>query len=393
MRHEDPRLAVADLLQRAVVGRGDDGQPGRARFGDHVRHPLAARKPAEPVHRRQKVRHVLAVAGELQAPLKAKLARQPVQLVAVFRHEGVGAADDDEARLRLGPGDPRGGADEILDPLLAVKPSDPAEQDLIVRDPQRGAHRRAAGEIELRQVHHRRDFKRVLRPVGHPRRGGLADAVADAHVARGEMLRPRQRLAHKAAMFDQRRAHRQPFQRRIDVGHVLRRDDDVGAADLAAQVVHRFVESERIGRRVHVDAERAQLLVALIRHPLAAEAGDHVDPILCPVERAGQKPHLGFLAADHEPGKDPQDADLAGVGMRLGDVARPQRLGHARVLALAVGKLADGHGFRGGGHSRRPSFGHRTRLIHARTRSAGTPADPSRDGAGSPALRRRARHG
>ncbi len=72
VRHEEARDAVLDLLERAVVGRGDHRQAGGAGLGDDVRHALVAREPDEDVEPRQKGRHVGAVAEEVEPPGEAE---------------------------------------------------------------------------------------------------------------------------------------------------------------------------------------------------------------------------------------------------------------------------------------------------------------------------------
>ncbi len=58
-------------------------------------------------------------------------------------------------------------------------------------------------------------------------------------------------------MLDQRRPQMQPFERRVDVGDVLRCDDDVVGRDLGGEIADRVLERQVIGNAIHVDAERA----------------------------------------------------------------------------------------------------------------------------------------
>jgi hypothetical protein len=133
---------------------------------------------------------------------------------------------------RMVRGDAEGGGDEVLDPLLAVEPADPPDQQLVLGDAKRGAHGRAAGGVELGQVHHGGDLARVLRAIRHLAGRRRADAGADADIAGGEVLRPGQRLADKATMLDQRRPDGQLLERGVDVGDVLAADHHIRAADL-----------------------------------------------------------------------------------------------------------------------------------------------------------------
>ena len=206
------------------------------------------------------------------------------QLVGIFGHEGVGTADDDETRARMFACDHQGSGNEVLDPFLAVQTADPADQALIRRDSQRRAGAIARRGIELGQIDHGRDFKGMVRPVGHPSGRGRADRIAHADIARSVVLGTGQGLADQPAMFDQRRAHAQPVERRIDIRHVLRRNDDIRAVQLAAQIVDRVPEAQPIGRGVHVDSQRAQLFVALVGHSGLAEAGNHVDAIAAAIQ-------------------------------------------------------------------------------------------------------------
>ena len=144
-------------------------------------------------------------------------------------------------------------------------------------------------------------------------------------------------------MLDQRRAQLQTLQRGIDVGDVLATDDDIVARQLAAQVIDRVLEAEIIGCRIHMDAQRAKLVMRLIGHPLLAKAGDHVDAIALARQVAGEQPDLGLLAADDQPCEDEQNADLARVGMRLrkavGRAAAPGALMRGGAVMLG-GHLA-----------------------------------------------------
>ena len=336
VRHEQAADAVADLLQGAVVGGGDDGQARGPGLGDDMGHALAPAEPAEDIHRRQQVGDVRPVPGKDHAV--AKGCRQRLQLQRVFRHEGVRPADDDEPRLRMAGGDAHRGGQEILDPLLAVQAADPSDQHLVVGDAKRRADGRPACRIELGQIDHRRDLDRMVGPVGHASRRRRADAVADAHIARGQVLGPGQRLADQPAMFDQRRAQGQTLHCGIDVGDVLTADHHVGPADLAAQIVDGVVEPKRIGRRVDMDAKRAQLVGRLVGHPLLAKAGDDVDPVPVAGQGAGQQAQFRLLSADDQPGQDEQDADLAGVRVRDGQVLG--RLNAPGLVQIVVHRIA-----------------------------------------------------
>ena len=63
-----------------------------------------------------------------QRAVEAERGREGAELVGVVRHEGVGAADDEEAGGGLGGVDEGGGAEEVLDALLAVEAADPADE-------------------------------------------------------------------------------------------------------------------------------------------------------------------------------------------------------------------------------------------------------------------------
>jgi hypothetical protein len=130
--------------------------------------------------------------------------------------------------------------------------------------------------------------------------------------------RPGKRFGDEAAMFDQRRAEVHAFERGIDVGDVLARDDDVVRGQLAREVGDGLVEAERVGRAVDGDADRFQLRVSLLGHAVFSEARDDLDPVAGRVERLGEQTHFRLLAADDEPGEDEQDADRSGVGSECG---------------------------------------------------------------------------
>ncbi len=106
-------------------------------------------------------------------------------------------------------------------------------------------------------------------------------------------------------MLDQRRPQMQAFQRRVDVGDVLRCDDDVVGRDLGGEIADRVLERQVIGNAIHVDTERLELLVGLVRHALLAKAGHDVDSIPARIETPGEQPDLRLLAAHDQPSEDP----------------------------------------------------------------------------------------
>ena len=81
-----------------------------------------------------------------------------------------------------------------------------------------------------------------MRTARHPGRGSVADRGADPDIARCQVLRAGQGFGDKAAVLDQRRPQMQPFKRRIDVGDVLRGDDDVIGGDLGGEIADRVLE-------------------------------------------------------------------------------------------------------------------------------------------------------
>ncbi len=114
-------------------------------------------------------------------------------------------------------------------------------------------------------------------------------------------------------MLDQRRPMVQALQRRVDVGDVLRRDDDVVGRDLGGEIADRVLERQVIGVRSTWTPSASSCVVGLLRHALLAEAGHDVDAIAAWVEGLGEEPHLRLLAAHDQPGEDPQDADRPGA--------------------------------------------------------------------------------
>ena len=161
-------------------------------------------------------------------------------------------------------------------------------------------------------------------------------------------------------------ADRQPRERRVDVGDVLAGDDEVVAGQPAREIGDGILEGQRVGRGVDIDAERRQLRVGLLGHPLLAEAGQDVDPVAAPVEVAGQQPDLGLLAADHQPGEDEEDADRPVVS---GVIARRRSAG-SRAARPAAGE-----------GSRRPRRSGTTWVMRCR-RIASPSARSSADGLG-----------
>ena len=146
------------------------------------------------------------------------------------------------------------GPDEVLDPFLAIEPADPADDGRIGSDAEQGARLRPICGAELRQVHHRGDLEGVMRAARHPGRGGIADGGADPDIARRQVLRAGRGFGDETAVLDQRRPEMQPFERRVDVGDVLRGDDDVIGRDLGGEIADRVLERQRIGDAVHIDA-------------------------------------------------------------------------------------------------------------------------------------------
>ena len=80
-------------------------------------------------------------------------------------------------------------------------------------------------------------------------------------------------------MLDQRGPQVQPLERRVYVGDVLRRHDDVVRRHLGGEIADGILERQDIGDSVHVDAEGRQLLMALFRHALLTKAGHDVDAV------------------------------------------------------------------------------------------------------------------
>ena len=127
------------------------------------------------------------------------------------------------------------------------------------------------------------------------------------------MLGTGQGFGHQTAMFDQWWTKVRAFERGIDVGHVLARDHDIVGCHLAGEIGDGVFEREGVRHRIDVDAQCTQLLVRLFRHARLAEAGHDVDAVSLRVEGLGKEPDLGFLATDHEPGKDEEDACRFGL--------------------------------------------------------------------------------
>ncbi len=171
VRGEEAAGAVDDLLEGAVVGRGDGGEAGEAGLGDDVGHALAAGEPDEDVERGEEAGDVGAVAEEAEGAVEAERGGEGAELDRVLGHEGVGPADDEEAGGGLGGVDEGGGVEEVLDALLAVEAADPADRAGRRRAMPRAARTgAAAGGVELGRVDHRGDLDRVVRAVGHAAR-------------------------------------------------------------------------------------------------------------------------------------------------------------------------------------------------------------------------------
>ena len=127
--------------------------------------------------------------------------------------------------------------------LRSSRPTQPISTSSLPQ-PSRPACGARRCRIELGEVDHRRDLDaRAARGPGIPTRRRRGWNGRRRHSG-GEVLGPGQRLGHQPAMLDQRRAQRQPLQRRIDVGDVLAGDHDVVARAACARDRRRCRRSE-----------------------------------------------------------------------------------------------------------------------------------------------------
>ena len=167
VRHEQAGNFVFDLLESAVVGRGNDGKARGAGFGDDMGHSLTFRKPGEDVHGSQNGGYVASVAEETKGVLQTVLQRQQLEAFSIFGHEGIGTANDNESHIEALTVNDGGGGDEILDALLPVQTPHPADKKRICPDRQFSADALPIAGSEFGKVDHRGDFKRILLASGH----------------------------------------------------------------------------------------------------------------------------------------------------------------------------------------------------------------------------------
>ena len=248
VRHEEAADPVVDLLQRAVVGRGDH-RPRPAR-------PASAMTCGMPSPRdsQTKTSSAASRSGTSQrSPRKRRTPSSPSAVApgrgagGILRHEGVGPPIDHEPRRGLGGAGraprPRG-SPRPASCGRAARPSRSAARPGRSRA-RRGPGPRPGGANSPRSTIDGISTACCSRPGMRPRR--RRGCCADPDVARGEVLRAGQRLGDQPAVLDQRRAQRKPFQRRIDVGHVLAGHDDVVARQLAGEVGDGVLEREAVG--------------------------------------------------------------------------------------------------------------------------------------------------
>ena len=242
-----PLMPSSICCRAPLSGVATVARPASAGLGDDMRHALAARQPDEDVEGGEEARHVRPVAEEAEACRRGRGWWPAPRSSAAY--SGMKASGPPMTRKRaagLGGADEGGGAEEVLDPLLAVEAADPADQRRVAARCPRAARTgpRAAGSNSAGST------IEGISTAWCSRSGIRAAAAsrmlaADADVAGGEMLRAGERLGDEAAVLDQRRAEREALERRVDVGDVLAGDDEVVAGQAAGEVGDRVLEGQR----------------------------------------------------------------------------------------------------------------------------------------------------
>src|SRR5215207_3189893 len=286
--HQQPGRIIRHHVDRANIRRRDNWHASGPCLDQDMRHPLPLREPHQCVEPGHEPRHVWPIAEEANTLREIQLPRQPAQFVDIFRHERIGTADDHKQRLRPCWGYASERLDHIFHPFLAVEPSHPTDNWCRVANAPLTADGLSISRVKLTQVDHRRDDERMVRPVRHPARGGIANRLTDADVAGCEMLGPRQCLYDETTMFDQGWPIRTALQRRVDVWHGLAGHDEVIGGQSAGQVVDGIFERQLVRRPIDRDPERGQLLVRLLWHPRSLQAGDDIKAVARRVEMLRQ---------------------------------------------------------------------------------------------------------
>src|SRR5690606_9944782 len=133
------------------------------------------------------------------------------------------------------------------------------------------------------------------------RRGG--------HIATGKVLRSGKSLGDPLSVLDQGRSPVQPLERRVDIGDVLARYDDVIGRQLVSKIFDRLLEGEVVRRAVDVNARCFQSGAGVVRSPRPAKAGNHIDAEVIWIEIVSEQRDHRLRMAVVEAGEDKQNSE------------------------------------------------------------------------------------